>query len=620
MKTFATEQKLRNKVILTFVLLSLGILFSMGAVSVYTVTLVRTFDVSQLELQLIAQVLQELEKFIFDIRGLFELQVGFEERAEISLSDQKFLLERMLAGNKALESVAFLNFDTGRETFRISREKVFAAHELGERAGAPEYESAKIGEGYVSSARYYNEDVPVVTLAAPVRNRRGDIISILAGEVNLADFQKAVSRTQLGSSGYVYVVDGEKNIIAHSRGSTRDPKVFDERFHPEVSAFIEDVLKGKIRTGIEKEDRYESPFGAKVIAAGEKSGALGWGVIAEWPEDDAMGVISNMIFQIVEFSLFAFAAVIVVSVIFVRRITKPLQELIEGAHIIGKGELDHRIAVTTKDEIGVLARSFNEMARGLKEVERLREIEIHNKALRETLKREQELSQIKDKFISVASHQLRTPISVLRWTLDLLEEGKNITKVTIQDALKDIRENTQKLAIIIGDLLTISEFGLGYYQKKTPERVVLDTVIDEVVMEYKKALEAKKITLTFSKPSAPVAVLADLKGMKEAVKNLIDNAITYTKDGGSVTVRLHEERGNITFTVTDTGIGIPEKEKNMVFTQFFRAKNSVEQKNVGTGLGLSVTKNIIEAYGGTIGFESQEGKGSTFWFTLPVVK
>jgi len=227
---------------------------------------------------------------------------------------------------------------------------------------------------------------------------------------------------------------------------------------------------------------------------------------------------------------------------------------------------------------------------------------------------------MKDTFITVASHQFRTPLSVIRWSFDMIVAEKASTPIAkIRDTISDISDNILKLVTIMEDLLTVGEFGLGEYKRKNLEAFDIIAATQKIIDSYAKTIEEKKIWLEFKKPPEKLMLRVNAHAIEAAIKNLIDNAITYTqKDGGKVLVSMEKSDGGFRFAVEDNGIGIPKKEQRLVFTQFFRASNSVEEKNVGTGLGLYIIKNIIEGHGGKIGFRSEEKKGSSFWFTLPL--
>ena len=166
--------------------------------------------------------------------------------------------------------------------------------------------------------------------------------------------------------------------------------------------------------------------------------------------------------------------------------------------------------------------------------------------------------------------------------------------------------------------VTRIEEGRYIYQ---PVFTELETVVDFVLKSQKELLKRKKLSLEFKKPKTKLPKVAiDVERIRLVVQNLLDNAIHYTPEGGKITVGLKETEKEVEFRIQDTGIGIPQDQQKRIFTKFFRSVTAIRLETEGSGLGLFLAKNIIEAHGGKIWFESQEGKGSTFYFSLPVKK
>jgi two-component system sensor histidine kinase VicK len=138
-----------------------------------------------------------------------------------------------------------------------------------------------------------------------------------------------------------------------------------------------------------------------------------------------------------------------------------------------------------------------------------------------------------------------------------------------------------------------------------------------VIDLYKEEIKKKNLNFQFKKPKKLPKVKVDVEKIYLAIQNLLENAIRYNKVGGEIEIILKEKEKEIEFSIRDTGIGIPKNQQSRVFTKFFRGSNAIRMETEGSGLGLFIAKNIIEAHGGRIWFESEEGKGTTFYFTLP---
>ncbi len=241
------------------------------------------------------------------------------------------------------------------------------------------------------------------------------------------------------------------------------------------------------------------------------------------------------------------------------------------------------------------------------------------------ISREKMVERIKTEFVSIAAHQLRTPISAVKWTLKMLLDGDlgEITKEQ-KEFIKKTYQSNERMISLINDLLNITRIEEGRYLYK-PVLSDFEGIVDFVIKSIQQEISRKKIILKFEKPKTKIPKIPlDVEKMKLAVQNLIDNAIKYTPLGGEINVLLDlikfdDKKGkDIVFSVKDTGVGIPQDQHSRVFDKFFRGANVVRMNTEGTGLGIFIVKNIIEAHGGKIWFESEENKGTTFYFSLPV--
>jgi len=235
--------------------------------------------------------------------------------------------------------------------------------------------------------------------------------------------------------------------------------------------------------------------------------------------------------------------------------------------------------------------------------------------------REKIIERMKTEFVSLVAHQLRTPLSAIKWTLRMVLDGD---LGPIAEEQRDFMEKTYKsnerMIDLVNDLLNITRIEEGRYLYK-PILTDIESVVQFVINSYKEEIKKRKIKFEFKKPEKKLPqITVDVEKIKLAIQNLFDNAIRYTQPGGTVTVSLTHGKKEIEFQIQDSGVGIPKDQQERAFTKFFRGVNVVRMETEGTGLGLFITKNIIEAHGGKIWFKSEEGKGSTFFFSLPVEK
>lgn len=229
-----------------------------------------------------------------------------------------------------------------------------------------------------------------------------------------------------------------------------------------------------------------------------------------------------------------------------------------------------------------------------------------------------EASRMKSEFINIISHQLRSPLTNLKWALDFLT-SKNIEDIKEKkegyyDILKD---NAARMGELIDNLLIVSRIE----DKKVlsnKEEVSLEDIIRKLIQFYQPFALASNIEIIFNPEENLPKAFVDPFQIKLLIDNFLSNAIRYGRGKGKVEINLLKKDSNFYFEIKDNGIGISKADKKYIFQKFFRAKNAFKNQTRGSGLGLYIAKYVAESSRGGIGFESEEGKGSTFWFTLPI--
>lgn len=228
-----------------------------------------------------------------------------------------------------------------------------------------------------------------------------------------------------------------------------------------------------------------------------------------------------------------------------------------------------------------------------------------------------ESDKLKSDFISIASHQLRTPLSAINMYTRMLRDGLagELTEEQLP-YIQTVLNSVERMNVLIDTLLNITRIEAGGITVKL-RSVRLDDLSREMLTEFVPAAQAKNITLTADIPAEVEAIRTDNLLVKEVCANLLSNAIKYTPDGGKVHFEMADTPTEIRWKVTDDGYGIPASDQKNIFLKFFRAGNITTRDVSGTGLGLYLIKNIAESLGGELWFDSAENKGSTFYFTLP---
>lgn len=285
-----------------------------------------------------------------------------------------------------------------------------------------------------------------------------------------------------------------------------------------------------------------------------------------------------------------------------RAIARPLRAAAAGAARIAEGDLAMRLAETGPGEVGELTQSFNDMARRL-QGSRL-ELEEQNERLRES-------ERLKAELVSIVSHELRTPLASILGFTELLVR-REIDEPTRASYLQIVLEQSRRLATLLNDFLDAQQAEEGQLQL-AEDPIDLAEILREQARVFVGQSELHEIRLAVDEP---LPVRGDSGRMAQVVANLLSNAIKYSPDGGVVEIEGDVDARGVRVRILDHGLGIPVDEQPRIFTKFFRG-GAAASGITGTGLGLALSREIVEAHGGGIGFTSTPGAGSTFWVELP---
>ncbi len=230
-----------------------------------------------------------------------------------------------------------------------------------------------------------------------------------------------------------------------------------------------------------------------------------------------------------------------------------------------------------------------------------------------------EANRMKSEFISIVSHQLRSPLSIFKWTLDLMErehkEGKDYHDM--ENLMQTLANTTENMNRLVNTLLEVSRIEAKTFVLRR-EEVSLAELTESILKDFRKYAESTNVHLVLEPSDSLPKVYTDSQRISMAIYNFIDNAIRYTPGSGSILITIEKEGGRIRWNIRDQGVGIPKEQQERIFQKFFRATTGTKIQTGGSGLGLYIARSIIEASGGTTGFSSEEGRGSTFWFVLPI--
>lgn len=229
-----------------------------------------------------------------------------------------------------------------------------------------------------------------------------------------------------------------------------------------------------------------------------------------------------------------------------------------------------------------------------------------------------EANRMKSEFVRIVSHQLRSPLTNLSWAIDSLLAGEKGRVMKSQvEYFRILKENSTRMRELVRDLLLVSRIEEGTLPFKK-EPVSLGKTVEGLISKFLPFAKASNIEIEFKPENNLPQVFIDRHQIEMVIETLLDNAIRYTKGKGSINIYLGRKEGELLFRIKDTGIGIPEEDQKYIFKKFFRSKKTKRGEPGGSGLGLFISKSIINKMGGKIWFESEEGKGTTFYFALPI--
>jgi signal transduction histidine kinase len=462
-------------------------------------------------------------------------------------------------------------------------------------------------------------------ITAPVAGLNDELAGLIAFEADIEPIYRLLQDTVgLGRTGEIIIGnDYGKDIIYLSplRNAVAGAPNARIKIGDKIAIPMQMAIQGK--SGASRSVDYR---GKEVIAAWRPIPSVDWGLVAKIDADEAFASITNLRYLVMAILAIVLGIVAAITVSVTRSISNPIKMLSRGAEIIGSGNLDYRVGTDLKDEIGQLSRAFDKMAHDLKETMASRDdlnrevaerrrieklVRRHAEELREVNEDLKRSNESLEQFAYVASHDLQEPLRAMGSFSQLLETRYKAKldgdAVEFLGFIVDAAKRMQKL---ITDLLAYSRIGRT---ETTSGDVDCNSVLGKVLVNLHPQIEESGAVIT--NDTLPVSFCNESEWV-QLFQNLINNAIKFR---GSEPPRIHisaEKRGpEWLFSVRDNGIGIDGRYKERVFLIFQRLHG--REKYPGTGIGLSICKKIVETHGGKIWVESELGKGSVFYFTMP---
>lgn len=758
--------KIRGKLLLTFLVLLIPTLLLTDLLWINSMRPLLRETVIRSQRRLAQNAVSQISAFMNErIAKLYLVSRDIDFLAS-DLSLVQLKMQSLLQLDNSLQEISLINL-SGQELVKIDRNKAYLDKELTNVKESQEFASVtyRYGLEYVSQVYFSKQNEPILTVAVPIimpsegmarqtiiqmdptlKQVAGEtIIGIVSAKFNLSKLFVKITNNKTGKNEYLYIVDEKNKIISHTNSdlvkNSNDVSSLD--IIQEHTKADEKVL---LEQGTHPSDLFTthqglSEIGVEVLATYVHVPFLFWGVVVEQQVDDAFAFLYNTErFAIILF-IVGLVATIVVSFWFAHRFASPIRILQEGAQIIGKGDLSHRLAIKSSDEIGQLAEGFNQMADSLsKSIEEIKQkkaiIEVERNELKSIIQsitdgvcvvdsnrniillnqvaekmlgwqenkvagqsldksltllvnskkisvdeicpvipnfsekypiihkeaqlvrqdknsheplyvnlvssallsvdaknefagcvivlhditKERKLEEMKLDFVSIAAHELRTPLTVIKGFLSVfISENMGVLSNEGKEFILKIKTHLAVLGVLVENLLNISKVEQGSLALNI---VILDWVdnVKEVVNDFTERASNKKLTLEMMSPvDKTISLSVDKIRINEVLSNLLTNAINYTKDGDKITVSIEKNDHEVITHITDTGIGIPADEIGRLFIKFYQVSSKFSENAQGTGLGLYISKSIVELHHGKIWVNSQLGKGSTFSFSLPII-
>jgi signal transduction histidine kinase len=484
-------------------------------------------------------------------------------------------------------------------------------------------------EIYLSPIFHYDEinKKYIMIVGTSAHDEYGKLLGVIAIEINMAPIYQSIQDiTELGATGETLIVEKQGTEVLYLSSLRYDKNAaFNKtiKLGGVVGVACQYAVSGENGSGMSIDYR-----GKQTLSAWRYIPLLNWGLVTKIDIDEVFATIYSFEQFIWFFGLVTLLSGIWAAFSIAKSIANPIRKLHDGAEIIGSGNLYYKVGTDASDEVGQLSRSFDKMVTNLKKITASRD--DLNQEIRKREKVEEELmaakiaadsaNSAKSEFLSMMSHELRTPLNaIIGFSEILADEIFGALNEKQKEYVTDVLNSGQYLLSLINDVLDISKVEAGKMELKLSE-VNIKSIVDNSILMIKEKTTDHNIKLIENVDESIGSILVDERKMKQIMFNLFSNAAKFTPDGGKIGIEVGKTNSNeVLITVWDTGIGIEEKDKPKIFVEFKQIDSELSRKYTGTGLGLALTKKLVELHGGKIWFESEgKDKGSKFSFTLPI--
>ncbi|MDD4940102.1 MAG: sensor histidine kinase [Candidatus Omnitrophica bacterium] len=439
------------------------------------------------------------------------------------------------------------------------------------------FEAAIRGKAYISGVNFLDNHTPLVTMAVPVK-KTGKVIAALIADVNLRGVWKIADNIKIGKTGIAFLVSDDGTLIAHP-----DKKRVLRNENLKGQKEVQSVLAGKTES-VELEDRSEGKF----ISAYAPVPGTGWGIVLRQKQEEAYHFSKAMKAQSWTIIILSELLAVLVSMLMARLLARPIKNLASRIKSVAAGNLDHRIDMRIKDDIGELIRSFNYMTKKLKKARERERLSTIGEAAAWIA------HELKNSFVSIKSFIQLFPL-------------RHKDELFVDKFRRILPEEVGRMERMFKDLSNFSS-----QSELRVSRTNVKEIMDGVLEIMKEELSENKINLKYNSHSEEFFIEADAERLREVFQNLIINSINAMPGGGWLTISLDLVTEGVEVKIKDTGSGISKEEQDRLFEPFHTTKNG------GMGLGLAISRKIVEQHKGNIRVESGVNRGTIFTLKFPL--
>lgn len=572
-------KSLSAKLIILLVIAGFVPLIVYGILSIWTSRYFNFKVVKEGNINVAKRAAEEIDLYITNRVSILNALLQNLGGPHMPLQEGKLIVENYILNFPEFRYISIMDKE-GREL--ISSDSSMSERKIRDNA----YKQALKGEVYKSEV-YLSRDknmIPLITIAVPVKKPDSKQYVAVA-DISLLPMWSLVDSIRIGQSGRALVVSNDCKLIAHGRVNSNMPVLSTGSLRQ--LKIVKEVLSGDYAADI-----YKNIEGRYVIGVAAPIPSLGWGIIIEESLKEAYASSTNMTYLLTIMVILCIAAASVFGYFRTRRcILEPLQALLAATRRVAGGDIEKQVAISTGDEFQEVGEGFNRMMADLK-------------VLQEDIKRNERISFM-NRIAAGLVHDLRHPIRNI----------ENSSRLLIRKPESEECRNTFN-KVVTREFFNINRFLDGLLDLSKPVQLVLISInicaeLKGIVETFKEEMINKAIIVETNCPLKPEMIKVDKFFMERAFKNIIRNAIDAMSGGGSLNISLAPSYKSLDIEFRDTGQGIPPERIDNIFTAFTNMKGS------GLGLGLAVTKRIIDAHNGTIKIDSKVGIGTSVIVRLP---